>query len=313
MTRVAALDCGTNSIRLLVAELDLETVDLTDLVRRTEIVRLGQGVDRTRRLALEALERTFTVCRTYAKAMEQYEVSHIRFVATSAIRDAENRADFVSGVRSILGVDPEVVTGAEEANLSFAGSTRELADRKDFDGPFLVFDIGGGSTEFAVGTENVGASCSIDIGAVRMTERHLVKDGVVTDPATPDQIIAIRTEIDAALDEAAKKVPLESARTRVGLAGSTLTVAAIALGLQEYDPAQIHHARVSIHQVREIAGQLLAMTRNERAAIPVVNPGRADVIGVGALILLATMERIGADEVMVSEHDILDGIAWSAT
>ncbi|MFD7819460.1 exopolyphosphatase [Streptomyces sp. NPDC059785] len=310
MTRVAAIDCGTNSIRLLVADADPATGELVDLDRRMTIVRLGQGVDRTGRLAPEALERTFAACREYAGIIKEHGAERLRFVATSASRDAENREEFVRGVLDILGVEPEVVTGDQEAELSFTGATRELAGRDDLDKPFLVTDIGGGSTELVVGEAHVRAARSVDIGCVRMTERHLVRDGAVTDPPTREQAEAIRADIEAALDLAEKTVPLREARTLVGLAGSVTTVSAIAQDLPEYDSAAIHHSRIPLARVREITEWLLASTHAERAAIPSMHPGRVDVIGAGALVLLAIMERMGADEVIVSEHDILDGIAF---
>ncbi|MFD3611756.1 exopolyphosphatase [Streptomyces atroolivaceus] len=312
MTRVAAIDCGTNSIRLLVADVDPATGGFTELDRRMRIVRLGQGVDRTGRLAPEALERTFDACREYAEAVKELGAERIRFVATSASRDAENSDTFVRGVLEILGVEPEVITGDQEAQLSFDGATKELVGSDHLEKPYLVVDIGGGSTEFVVGDDRVRAARSVDIGCVRMTERHLVLDGAVVDPATPDRVAAIRADIDAALDLAEETVPLSSAATLVGLAGTVTTVAAMALGLEEYDSEAIHHSRVSLEQVREITGRLLASTHAERAAVPAMHPGRVDVITSGALVLLAVMERTGAREVVVSEHDILDGIAWSA-
>ena len=311
MTRVAAIDCGTNSIRLLVADLDPETGELKDLDRRMQIVRLGQGVDRTGRLAPEALERTFAACREYAAVIKEHGAERLRFVATSASRDAENRDDFVRGVLDILGVEPEVITGDQEAEFSFIGATRELTGRRDLEQPYLVVDIGGGSTEFVVRDDQVRAARSVDIGCVRMTERHLVRDGAVTDPPEPAQIEAMRADIEAALDLAQQSVPLHEAHTLVGLAGSVTTVAGIALGLPEYRSEAIHHSRIPYDTVREITERLLASTHAERAAIPVMHPGRVDVIGAGALVLLSIMDRIGAREVVVSEHDILDGIAWS--
>ncbi len=302
MTRVAAIDCGTNSIRLLVADADPSTGEITDLDRRMTIVRLGQGVDRTGRLAPEALERTFAACRAYAAVIKDLGAERLRFVATSASRDAENRDDFVRGVLDILGVEPEVISGDQEAEFSFVGATKEL----DGDDDYLVVDIGGGSTEFVVGSAGVEAARSVDIGCVRMTERHHPGD-----PATPEQIAAIRADIEAALDLAERTVPLREPRTLVGLAGSVTTVAAISLGLSAYDSAALHHARISYEEVAAVTGRLLAATHAERAAIPVLHPGRIDVIGAGALVLLAIMERTGAREVVVSEHDILDGIAWS--
>ncbi|MEU3144960.1 MULTISPECIES: Ppx/GppA phosphatase family protein [unclassified Streptomyces] len=311
MTRVAAIDCGTNSIRLLVADADPRTGELVDLDRRMTIVRLGQGVDRTGRLAPEALERTFAACRAYARVIKEHGAQRVRFVATSASRDAENRDAFVRGVLDILGVEPEVITGDQEAEFSFTGATRELAGRADLHRPFLVVDIGGGSTEFVVGDDRVRAARSVDVGCVRMTERHLLRDGVVQDPPSEERIAAMRADIEAALDRAERTVPLREARTLVGLAGSVTTVSAIAQGLPAYDSTAIHHSRVTRERVREITDRLLHATHAERAAIPSMHPGRVDVIGAGALVLLSLMERTGAKEVVVSEHDILDGIAWS--
>jgi exopolyphosphatase/guanosine-5'-triphosphate,3'-diphosphate pyrophosphatase len=311
MTRVAAIDCGTNSIRLLVADADPATGELVDLDRRMTIVRLGQGVDRTGRLAPEALDRTFTACREYAAVIKEHGAERLRFVATSASRDAENRDEFVRGVLDILGVEPEVISGDQEAEFSFTGATKELTGRDHLPKPFLVVDIGGGSTEFVVGDDHVRGARSVDIGCVRLTERHLVHAGAVADPPTRAQIDAIRADITAALDQAEQTVPLHEARTLVGLAGSVTTVSAIAQNLAQYDPAAIHHSRIPYDRVREITESLLTSTHAERAAIPSMHPGRVDVIGAGALVLLSIMERIGAGEVVVSEHDILDGIAWS--
>ncbi|MFI0828537.1 exopolyphosphatase [Streptomyces roseolus] len=302
MTRVAGIDCGTNSIRLLVADVHPETGALVELDRRMTIVRLGQGVDKTGRLAPEALERTFAACREYAEVIRELGAERIRFVATSASRDAENRQDFVDGVVAILGVEPEVISGDQEAAFSFTGATGSLPgdDRR------LVVDIGGGSTEFVVGTREVEAARSVDIGCVRLTERH-----VRHDPVTAEEAEAIRADVRAALDLAAATVPIDSAATLVGLAGSVTTVAALALGLPEYDSAKIHHSRISAEQVAGITARLLASTHEERAAIATIHPGRVDVIVAGALVLQEVVERVGAAEVVVSEHDILDGIALS--
>ncbi|MDX3619288.1 Ppx/GppA family phosphatase [Streptomyces europaeiscabiei] len=311
MTRVAAVDCGTNSIRLLVADADPATGELVELDRRMTIVRLGQGVDRTGRLAPEALERTFAACREYAAAIKELGAERVRFVATSASRDAENRDEFVRGVFDILGVEPEVISGDQEAEFSFTGATKELKGRADLARPYLVVDIGGGSTEFVVGDDHVRGARSVDIGCVRLTERHLVRDGVVSDPPRPEQIAAIRADIEAALDLAERDVPLREAHTLVGLAGSVTTLSAIAQDLPAYDSVAIHHSRVSCDRVREITEWLVRSTHAERGAVPSMHPGRVDVIAAGALVLVSIMERIGAAEVVVSEHDILDGIAWS--
>jgi exopolyphosphatase / guanosine-5'-triphosphate,3'-diphosphate pyrophosphatase len=304
--RVAAVDCGTNSLRLLVADVDPGRGELTDVARRMEIVRLGQGVDQTGRLAPEALARTAGVLREYADVIVRTAAGAVRMVATSATRDASNTAEFTRQVEEILGVAPEVLTGSEEAVLSFTGATAELAG--PLGGPFLVVDIGGGSTEFVLGEagQPPGAAISVDIGCVRMTERHLHGD-----PPTPAQLAAAASDIDAALDAVGAAVPVRQARTLIGLAGSVTTVAGIALGLPAYDPARIHHARVSAAGVHEVTESLLAQTRTARAAIPVMHPGRVDVIGGGALILDRIMQRFGFGEVLVSEHDILDGIAWT--
>jgi exopolyphosphatase/guanosine-5'-triphosphate,3'-diphosphate pyrophosphatase len=303
MTRVAAVDCGTNSIRLLVADIDRST--LTDVDRRMEIVRLGEGVDRTGRFAPAALERTFAACRRYAEIIEDTKAARVRFVATSASRDVANRDEFVAGVRAALGVDPEVITGDEEAELSFIGATRELADG-GYETPFLVVDIGGGSTEFVLGGTSVQAARSVDVGCVRMTERHLHDD-----PPTAEQVAAARADIESAIAVAAETVAIDQTATLVGLAGSVTTVAAMALDLPAYQPERIHRSRIAAADVRKVTERLLAMTREERAALPFMHPGRVDVIGAGALILACVVDAVAADEVLVSEHDILDGIAWS--
>lgn len=306
VSRVAAIDCGTNSIRMLIADIYPERSILTDLVRLMRIVRLGEGVDHTGRLAEAAIDRTIVALREYAELIEEHSPAVVRMVATSATRDAENSAEFTRRVKEVLSVEPEVVTGDEEATLSFTGATRELAEGHEQ--PFLVTDIGGGSTEFVVGAAGttIAPHISVNIGCVRLTERHLHSD-----PPTAAEIAAATADIDGALDRVAASVPVTDAKTLVGLAGSVTTIAGIALGLRHYDSARIHHSRIARAQVHEIAGQLLAQTRAERAAIPVMHPGRVDVIGAGALILDRIMARFDFAEVLVSEHDILDGIAWS--
>lgn len=309
-TRVAAIDCGTNSIRLLVADVPDASAGpqapLVDLTRRMEIVRLGQGVDSTGRLAPEAIERTRVALASYAADIEKLGAQRVRMCATSASRDAANAADFTEMVQATLGVAPEVVSGDEEARLSFTGAVRGLpSDAKE---PFLVVDIGGGSTEFVVGdrAEGVRTAISVDIGCVRMTERHLPGD-----PPTPAQVAAAQADIAAVVDRALAVVPGREAATLVGLAGSVTTVVALAQGLREYDPERIHHARVSYEEVARVTAELLGQTRAQRLANPVMHPGRADVIGAGALVLRVIMERAGMPSVVASEHDILDGIAWS--
>jgi exopolyphosphatase / guanosine-5'-triphosphate,3'-diphosphate pyrophosphatase len=306
--RVAAIDCGTNSIRLLVAEPDGKG-GLRDLDRRMLIVRLGQGVDATGRFADEALQRTFDACDTYAGVLRELGVHRLRFCATSAARDAANAAVFAAGVEERLGVRPEVITGADEAALSYDGATRDLAGL-DIPSPYLVLDIGGGSTEFVLGDDHghVRAAESVDIGSVRMTERHLHND-----PPTVEEIAAATADIDAML--ARLRVPLEATGTLAGVAGTITTVAAMVLDLPEYDSERIHHTQIGVDDVAAVRRRLLAMTRNQRRALGFMHPGRADVIGAGALILDRVVQRIaiGAEQpvVLVSEHDILDGIAWS--
>jgi len=304
VTRVAAIDCGTNSIRLLVADVDAERGEFRDLDRRMDIVRLGQGVDRTGRLAPDALARTFAACETYAGRIAELGAERVRFVATSASRDARNREEFVAGVVDRIGVEPEVVSGAEEAALSFSGATRELLGRTP--GPFLVVDVGGGSTEFVLGERSVLASVSVDVGCVRLTERHLHDD-----PPTFEQVAAARADADAAVRGAALSVPFEVARTVVGVAGTVTTLAGIHLGLPAYQPELIHRSVLPATVVHDLTGLLLTMTHAERAALPVMHPGRVDVIGGGAIVVDAVLREVGAEELVVSEHDILDGIAWS--
>jgi exopolyphosphatase / guanosine-5'-triphosphate,3'-diphosphate pyrophosphatase len=313
--RVAAVDCGTNSLRLLVADVDVGRAVVTDVARRMEIVRLGQGVDDSGQLAPEALDRTIGVLRDYAGIIAGAAAHAVRIVATSATRDASNAAEFSRRVKEVLGIAPEVLTGGEEAMLSFTGATAELAATSD-GGPFLVVDIGGGSTEFVLGDvlpreddsprTPPPRAISVNIGCVRMTERHLRGD-----PPDGREVAAATADIDAALDLVTGAVPVRQARTLVGLAGSVTTVAAIAIGLPAYDPVRIHHSRVSAADVHEVTRSLLAQTRAARAAIGVMHPGRVDVIGGGALVLDRIMQRFGFSEVLVSEHDILDGIAWS--
>lgn len=302
-TRVAAIDCGTNSIRLLVA--DIEGHTLTDVDRRMEIVRLGQGVDRTGRLAPEALDRTIAALRGYAAIVAGSGATAVRMVATSATRDASNSAEFTRRVKEVLGVAPEVLTGDEEARLSFLGATAELTAGA----PYLVADIGGGSTEFVLGdAAGPSAAISVNIGCVRMTERHLRGD-----PPSGAEIAGATADIDAALERVAAVVPIARAQTLVGLAGSVTTVAGIAMGLPCYDAARIHHAAIPAIQVQDVTERLLRQTRAERARIGLMHPGRVDVIGGGALVLDRIMTRFGFADVLVSEHDILDGIAWELT
>jgi exopolyphosphatase/guanosine-5'-triphosphate,3'-diphosphate pyrophosphatase len=327
--RVAAIDCGTNSIRLLVADLPSGSGLLTEIDRRMEIVRLGKGVDRTGMLDPAAIVRTRMALQTYVSAIRELGATRIRMVATSATRDASNAADFRSMVLDTLGVSPEVITGDEEARLSFLGATRGLPSSAQ--PPYLVVDIGGGSTEFVLGgpAQNnseqeqpatsaaherstvdaaviVEHAVSVDIGCVRMTERHLADD-----PPGSEQIAAAEDDINAAVDRALAVVPGQQARTLVGLAGSVTTVAALALGLDRYDPRAIHHATIPAADVEAVTAQLLGMTHDQRLALAPMHPGRADVIGAGALVLRTILRRTGLPAVIASEQDILDGIAYS--
>jgi exopolyphosphatase / guanosine-5'-triphosphate,3'-diphosphate pyrophosphatase len=309
VTRVAAIDCGTNSIRLLIADVAARDGALADVRRWMEIVRLGQGVDRTGRLHPDALHRTIAVARDYGVWIRAAGASRVRFVATSATRDAANRAEFEAGVLAAVGVRPEVISGDEEAALSFLGASASLGGAGSGAAggaptPYLVVDIGGGSTEFIVGTDVAEAARSVDIGCVRLTERHLHGD-----PPSRAEIATARADIGLAIDEVARTVPIDTTRTLVGLAGSVTTVAALALELPGYDSSRIHHARISAADVHAITDRLLAMTHAERAALGPMHPGRVDVIGAGALILAEIVDRVGAAEVIASEHDILDGIA----
>ncbi len=300
--RVAAVDCGTNSVRLLVADVNGSTKH--DVSREMRIVRLGEGVDRTGRLSDAALARTRQALEHYASLVHSLECARVRMVATSASRDASNSADFVAMVEEVLGTTPEVITGDEEAALSFDGATRALPQ----DGaPFLVADIGGGSTELVLGTDRVEAARSVDVGCVRLTERHLHDD-----PPTAAQVAAAEADVDAGLALVREVVPVEQARTFLGLAGSVTTVAAHVLGLPTYDSEAIHLARLPAADVVRACTELLEMTRAQRAALPYVHEGRVDVIGAGALVLRTLVDRLGLAEVVVSEADILDGIAWSA-
>lgn len=301
--RVAAIDCGTNSIRLLVSE--FVGAAAQELHREMRVVRLGQGVDATGRFADDAIVRTFAACDDYAAVCRQLDVEQLRFVATSATRDATNRQVFIDGVLQRLGVLPDVISGHEEAALSFAGATRELLDVAP--APFLVVDIGGGSTEFVLGARVPESSRSVDIGCVRMTERH-----DLTGRPTASRIAAATLDIDAAIAQARAVVAVERASTVVAVAGSATTVAAMALQLPAYDRTAIHGTVLSLATVQSVSEAFLRMDTAQRAALPFMHPGRVDVIPAGALILRRIMEVCELPEVRISEHDILDGIAWSA-
>jgi exopolyphosphatase / guanosine-5'-triphosphate,3'-diphosphate pyrophosphatase len=293
---VAAIDCGTNTIKLLIGSLPEVAV------RETRIVRLGQGVDRTGRIDEQALRRTFDAIDEYAALIDEHGAERIRFCATSATRDAVNARDFSDGVHARLGVRPEVLTGDEEAALAFDGAVRNLAIAPDH--PVLVIDIGGGSTELVLGADEPEVAASMDIGAVRLHERLLHDD-----PPTADQVAVCVAAIDAALDGC--PVPPAEAATVLGIAGTVTTIAAGVLDLPAYEREAIDQQVIGVDAVHEFAGRVVAMTVAERLALPYMHPGRADVIDAGALILSRVLRRTSLPTMVVSESDILDGIAWS--
>ena len=299
--RVAAIDCGTNSIRLLIA--DIDGTNFREIVREMEIVRLGQGVDKTGQFHPDAIARTLAAVDSFARTIAAKGVEKIRFCATSATRDATNRDLFINGVKERLGIEPEVIPGEVEASLSFQGATKDF---NKVEGPFLVIDIGGGSTEFVFGTDKVEFAKSMNIGCVRMSERHFTGG-----EAEPGQIAEATADIDEAIAQAAKIVPIKDAKTLIAVAGTATTVAAAALDLPEYDRYSIHLSRISAEKTHAISKQFLAMSRDARAALGYMHPGRVDVIGAGALVLSRIMYATGASEFVASESDILDGMVWS--
>lgn len=300
--RRAAIDCGTNTIKLLILD-----HDDAELAREMRMVRLGQGVDATGELAPDALKRAFATIDEYAAMIREQGVERVRFVATSATRDASNAGDFAVGVHQRLGIDPEVVTGAEEAALSFGGAVSHLREAPIM--PVLVVDIGGGSTELIRGsslTAPPGAAFSMQIGSVRLHERHLR-----TDPPTMDEVAACVRDIDTALDRC--PVSPQRAGTVVGVAGTVTQLAAGVLDLTTYSREAIDQARLSVADLHGLVDRLLAMTVSERLALPWMHPGRADVIAAGGLILSRILRRSSVEHLVVSEADILDGIARSMT
>jgi exopolyphosphatase/guanosine-5'-triphosphate,3'-diphosphate pyrophosphatase len=301
LSRVAAIDCGTNSIRLLIA--DISEGNFREIYRTMEIVRLGEGVDKNKRFDPKAIERTLTAVKAFSEEITRRAVGAVRFCATSATRDAENRALFIDGVTEILGVTPEVISGEEEAELSFLGAVREMHPS---DAPFLVVDIGGGSTEFVFGGSEVEAAKSVNIGCVRMSERHF--DSAPVSAAAIERAIF---DIDQAIKAAAEIVPITRAKTLVAVAGTATTVAAAALDLDSYDRYAIHQSHISATKVSTISTRFLNMSRTELAALGYMHPGRVDVIAAGALVLDRIMKATGLSEFVASESDILDGIAWS--
>ena len=303
MKRVAALDCGTNSIRLLIAEENPEASTFTEISRKMSIVKLGEGVDRNKAFLPDAISRTLGALKIFAADIAEAKVEQVRFCATSATRDAQNRDDFLIPVAQILGITPEVISGEEEARLSFKGATQAL-DKAD--GPFLVVDIGGGSTEFVLGSDHVDAARSVNIGCVRMSERHFKND-----PPTKSEIEGASEDIKNAIALAAEVVPIKSAKTLVAVAGTATTVAAAALNLAKYDSELIHLAKISAIETRRVSDWLLSLTRQERSNLGYMHPGRVDVIAAGSLVLAEIIEATGLESFTASENDILDGMVWS--
>ncbi|RSX55859.1 exopolyphosphatase [Bifidobacterium dolichotidis] len=315
---VAGIDCGTNSIRLKIARISADGME--EIVPRVlRVVRLGQGVDQTHRFADEALERTYAACREFAEILSEHKVDAIRFVATSATRDASNREEFEDTVESILGVRPEVISGTEEARLSFlaATGTLQVPDAKP---PYIVIDLGGGSTELVLGGDGVTkpatevvAAYSMNVGSVRMTERHLHDD-----PPTQAQIHDALDDIDRHIDEASKVVPIGEARTIIGVSGTVTTMTALAMGLETYDHTKVDGVRLNFEETFATDDRFLHMTRAERSEYKTIHPGRIDVVGGGAVVLNRVLDRIGQaayndhgqqlDSFIASEHGLLDGI-----
>ena len=301
MSRVAAIDCGTNSIRLLIA--DISGGKFKEVLRDMEIVRLGQGVDENKSFHPDAINRTLAAVEKFKNQLAGKGVEKIRFCATSATRDAANRDLFIDGVRQILGVEVEVIPGEEEARLSFNGATKELLQS---DAPFLVVDIGGGSTEFVYGNKEVEFAKSVDIGCVRMSERHLKSQ-----PVEMGQVAQAIIDIDKAIAQAAAVVPISTAKTLVAVAGTATTIAAAALEFETYDRYAIHLSRIPAEKVHKVSAAFQAMTKSDISKLGFMHPGRVDVITAGSLVLSRVMAATGATEFVASESDILDGMAWS--
>ncbi len=306
MKRVAAVDCGTNTIRLLIADLDPGTGDQDDVERRTHIVRLGQGVDRTGEFAAEALRRTFAVSDEYAALIRSTGVDSLRVIGTSASRDARNGDELRTGMARRFGREIEILSGDEEARLAYDGAVRGVAGHDRAELPQLVVDVGGGSTEFVLGRDRAVVGQSLDIGSVRLTERHLA-----TDPPTDDEVASCVETIDSAIGSL--RVPLEAAASVVGVAGTVTTIAAMVAGLDTYDSRVTHGAWMERDELSSAIDRLVAMTIAERRGLGFMAPGRADVIGAGALIVARVMAHVDVPGMLASESDILDGIAWSQT
>lgn len=303
MTTVAAIDCGTNSTRLLVARAN-DDGGFETLERLMTITRLGEDVDATGRLGDAAMGRVVECLQGYREVIDRHGVTSIRMTATSAARDAANREDFFDLAEVVVGARPELLSGLEEAELSFRGAT---ADLDPADGPFLVVDIGGGSTEFAFGVERVLGAISTDMGCVRLTEQHIHHD-----PALPEELVAALSIVELHLDDVARAVPeAASAATFVGLAGTVSAAAAIEQGLERYDRDRVHHFRLTKDAVEDVFRTLATEDRDERLANPGMEEGRVDVIVGGLCVLVRIMRQFGFEECLVSEADILDGLVMS--
>ena len=303
MTRLAALDIGTNSARLLVADLDDAAGPLTTIDRRTRITRLGQGVNEARRLDPEAIARTLAVLEEYAQAITEHGVSRVRMTATSASRDASNRDEFFDPAERIVGVRPELISGDEEAALEYAGATHELTEPE----PYLLIDVGGGSTEFIAGGRGPEGLISVDVGCVRLTEQYLHSD-----PPSPEELSVAVSVVRDHLADVDRAVPgAAHAKTLIGTAGTVWTIGAIELGIDASESARIHHSRVSRAAVEEIFRTLATETIEQRRHNPGLEPGRVDVIVGGVIVVVAAMRHWDFDEMLVSEADILDGLVRS--
>jgi exopolyphosphatase / guanosine-5'-triphosphate,3'-diphosphate pyrophosphatase len=299
--RVAALDCGTNTYRLYVADVYPDGTQ-KQLCRKTEIVRLGQGVDRTGEIAPESMARALAAAQKYGEILSELKPDKVRMVATSASRDARNSHEFVAGVEAAIGVKPEVISGNEEAELAFSGAT-----------PYLVVDLGGGSTELVLGTDRAEAAYSMDVGSVRLHERRLVSD-----PPTSSELALAHDDVAAMLAKASAEVPLEKARTIVGVAGTVTSLTAFYLGLSQYDPKLVDGTALTVSQVQQVCADMISMTKAERLALGFMQPGRADIIGAGALIWADVVAEVAArvaaaggqiEAVVSRESDMLEGIA----
>jgi exopolyphosphatase / guanosine-5'-triphosphate,3'-diphosphate pyrophosphatase len=302
--RIAGIDCGTNSIRLLINDFSQDNNQMHEIVREMRIVRLGEGVDKNKRFSEAALKRTFEAIDEYAQLISENKVDKIRFVATSATRDAENKEEFFSGVRARLNIEAEVITGEVEAALSFMGATKSLA--ANYPPPYLIIDLGGGSTELVLGDKSPIAAYSMDVGCVRMTERHSPGGN-----PTVEQIKSIREDVANQLIKAKQVVAVDTANTVIGVAGTVTTVAAHVLNISSYDPDLLHGAEITSDSITKTAEDFARLSFSERGKLPYMHPGRVEVITAGSIVLDEVVKGINAKRIIASERDILDGVTWS--